>query len=85
MESPWPLALVQKYPPDKKPRTRRFQEWEQKIGRAGWRLKEDIRNHGGRTPKGADRDLGAGRGQQRGDEWMREIAADADTLSGAQC
>ena len=37
--APWPLSLARKRPPDKKPRTRIFQQLDRNIDRRGWGIR----------------------------------------------
>ena len=52
------------------------------VGRGGY--KRDTEGPATGAPPGDNRDLGAGRGRKRGDEWTRDTVAESGTQRRAQ-
>ena len=65
VDAPWPPSLAGKRSPDKKLIIRRLQELKEKTGRRDKKTRETEETATGKPP-GADRDLVAGQGRQRG-------------------
>ena len=83
VEVTWPIALAQKRPTDRNQTSEDARTWGNTYGgRSGYaQIRRDSQQA---KPPEADRDLGTGRGQQKGGERKQETAADAGMCHGVQ-
>ena len=76
VEAPWTLVLTKM---DTQRRNDSEDEGKRRSTRGGRRDKRDMEVPAEGEPPGAERDLGAGQGRERGGEWTRDMVADAGT------